>query len=541
MASWKTDWPGAAWNDLALKQIGERAVLTYRELPASLYHTLVKSAARFGAKSAIVDNQDKSWSYHRLLELTDAFAACLHGAYGVRKGDHVGLLLYNGIEFCVAFLALSKLGAVTVPLPGKYKQPEILSLAEKADVTTMICEADYYSWFRSMEENGGKRIPSLNSEAEYGFAYLPPAQTPAEAAGEPDDPAIIMFTSGTTSQSKGVLLKNYNIMHAIEAYRRTLQITEEDRSIIAVPIYHITGMVALLGLFLSAGGTLWLHHKVDAARMLQCAIDQKLTFIHASPTVFHLLLEEREHFPEIPSLRSFACGSSNMPSQSIRKLKSWLPNVDFHTVYGLTETSSPGTIFPISAADSPYIGSSGVPIPGVEVKIVNEHGVTQKNGVVGEILVHGAVVLENYYRLETKAIDPAGWLYTGDLGYLNNHGYLYVVDRIKDMINRGGEKICSFDVENELHGLLGVAEAAVVGLPDEKYGEVPVALIQLEPDTKISGEQIRNALIPLMARYKVPVRFLFTDQIPRTPNGKTDKKAIRALFALQKKTEAASC
>ena len=162
-----------------------------------------------------------------------------------------------------------------------------------------------------------------------------------------------------------------------------------------------------------------------------------------------MLLSESPNFPELPSLLSLACGSSNMPAGKLRKYHEWLPDMVFHTVYGLTETSSPATIFPDNACTSEYIGSSGLPIPGTDFKILDESGTKCPKAKVGEIWISGSVVLDSYYKLETDSLKD-GWLGTGDLGYMTSDGYLYVVDRKKDMINRGGEKIWSFDVENEL-------------------------------------------------------------------------------------------
>lgn len=530
MVSWQDYWPQKIWNDMQMKKIGAKEVITFPDLPLSLAHALNNSANRFRDKTAIVDNWHNKYTYASLMEMVNKFASYLHWELHIQKGSHVALMLYNSIEFCVAFLALNKLGAITVPLPVKYQKQEVLSLAKKANVSFVICEEQFAGWF---EFDQGQSIPCihpLNHEKAYGFEYLFTKDFPqVDTAGTLEDSAFIIFTSGTTSKSKGVLLKNYNVMHAIVAYQRTLQIDCSDKTIIPIPIYLVTGMVALLGLFLFAGGTVYLHKYFDAKRVLQCAVDEKITFLHASPTVFSLLLSEKEQFPKIPTLRSFACGSSNMPPENIRRIKKWLPNVDFHTVYGLTETSSPATLLPNGAADSPYIGSSGVPVPGNQLKIVDKNGMEQDAGKVGEVLVSGSTVLEEYYQLQSEAITPDGWLHTGDLGYCNEHGYLFIVDRIKDMINRGGEKICSFDVENQLNCLNGILEAAVVGIPDKKYGEVPVAAVQ-SADPNWTQEKIQETLKTKLAKYQIPIRIQFFDKIPKTPNGKIDKKTLRQLF-----------
>ena len=521
-------WPEEVYAGLEETVIGGRKVCTYKGMPDSLYHALQRTAERCPDRSALVDDDGSTYSYREFQKMVDLFADYLYEVKKVRKGCHVGMLLGNRIEFCVAYLALCRLGAVVVSLPGKYQKPELLLLVEKADLFALICEKKYAEWF-----SGYRQIDVVvcaEDCRQYGFADVLKGYTAKEMmapVGRPEDPVILMFTSGTTSMSKGVLLKNYNVMQSVEAYQKVLQVTENDRSLVATPMYHITGLVCILALFLKIGGTLYLQKKVDPDRMLRCMIINKITFYHASPTVFSLLLDKRAEYPEVPDLRSFACGSGNMTPENIRRLHEWMPQAQFHTVFGMTETSGAGTIFPGGAADSPYIGSSGIPMPDLRVEIRNEEGTELKTGEVGEICLKGSFVLERYYNYETDAVTEDGWLKTGDLGYLNEAGYLYVVDRKKDMINRGGEKICSYDVENELSHLPGVMEAAVVAVPDEKYMEVPAAMLRIEKDSGWNGSRIQEALKSRMARYKIPVVYAFVDEIPKTCNGKVDKRTIR--------------
>lgn len=523
-------WSEAITSGMHREIIKNRELWIYDGVPTSPYDMLVHGSRTHSDKTAIIDNNGRCYSFCDLLGLVDQFAALLHGRYQVQMGSHVGLILYNCVEFAVAFLAISKLRAVTVPLPSKYQKPEVLSLATKADVELVVCDEAFASWF---VDSGIEQIVCRGYAEGYGFRYLMEdfASTGnVFSAAQMEDTAIIMFTSGTTAMSKGVVLKNYNIAHTIEAYRRMFRITDQDRSVIATPIYHVTGMIALLGLFLYVGGTLWLLNKVDPKRVLSCVKENELTFFHASPTVYHLLLEQRELFPSLPTLTRMACGSSNMPAGSIRKIKAWLPQVEFYTIYGMTEVSSPATTFPACATTSPYIESSGVPIPGLDLKIVDEAGDEVPNGEVGEIVMYGTGVLEEYYKQKSDLITADGWLKSNDLGYINEEGYLWIVDRKKDMINRGGEKICAYDVENVLHNLAEISEAVVVGIPDKMYNEIPVAAVKFEHGCFLTEEEITAYLRTQIARYQIPVKFCFVEEIPRTVNGKPDKNGVRALF-----------
>lgn len=528
-------WDVSVTGDMVEKCMPEAGnIWTFPNLPDNVYEAVKKIASVYAEKTALVSDEGRAYSYRDFLERCQEFSAYLYGVKGVRAGSHVGIMLHNTPEYCIAYYALSRLGAVTICLPSKYKRAEVLSLAKRSDMEYLICETEYAGWFR--EDYAEEQIACAAENAGYDALYekwekreQDLENLAALSSGKPEANAMILFTSGTTSMSKGVLLKNYQVMHAIEAYRRILQVTEEDISVIATPIYHITGLAALLGLFLSTGGTLYLHKRFNAGRVIREAREYGVTFLHASPTVFHLFLQEGEHTPEIPGLVTLACGSSYMAKEKLRRLHRWLPNSQFHTVYGLTETSSPATIFPGDAAESERIGSSGRPIPGMEFKIVDEERRELPCGQVGEIAVKGCNVVVSYYRQHTESLED-GWLYTGDLGYFDEDSYLYVVDRKKNMINRGGEKIWCYDVENELTSIEGVLDAAVVGLPDEVYGEVPAAVVEIEKGCALTVGDIRQYLHGRIAKYKIPVKIMEVEEIPQTVNGKPDKGKIQELL-----------
>lgn len=531
MINGTTLWNRSYTADMTEKTFSGKTYLTYPGLPANLYEALVRSAGLYPDKTAVVDDNDKAYTYSELKDMTDQFSSYLYYISDVKPGQKAGIMMYNSIEFCVAFLALAKLGAVVIPLPSKYSENEVLSLAAKADLQYIICDEKFYDWFVPLETSGLNLLKSSRRQGGYGFSYMRAAYlAPTPSLGREADDALIMFTSGTTSQSKGVIIKNYSIMHAIVSYQRIFQITDQDIALIPIPIYLVTGLVALLGLFLYTGGTVYLHKFFDAKRVLQYVKEKEVTFLHAAPAVFSLLLREKNSFPSLPSLRLLACGSSNMSKEKLAEIHRWLPCAVFHTVYGLTETSSPATIFPGDASTSSYIGSSGLPIPGTCFRILDESGSELPVGEVGEIAIRGTVLLDRYYQKGTGELDEDGWLRTGDLGYFNHEGYLFIVDRKKDMINRGGEKIWSFDVENELYRLDGIDEAAVVGIPHEVYGEVAAAAVKLSPGSTLSEVQIQELLRGRIAKYMIPARILFLDELPLTPNNKVNKSAIRKLF-----------
>ena len=495
----------------------------YKDMPTSLYASLYRAQKLYPDKCCIIDDNNKRYTYKEFFILVENFARSLFHKYGVSPKQHVGVLLYNSIEFCVTIYALNKLGAVAVPLPTKYKQLEIENLLIRANLSGIIFHADFKDYFANNDDifkicmditklNLGRNMLAC---PDYSF--------------ELTNPAVMMFTSGTTSQSKIVLMANYNIMHAIAIYQKIFNITENDRTLLSVPAYHVTGLIAIMGLFVHCGACLWLHKFFNAERVLETMKKYKLTFFHASPTVFSLLLAQKDLYPKLPAMRLMACGSGNMPKSKIKQLKAWLPKIQFRTVYGLTETTSPATIFPNDASNSPYIGSSGKIIPGMKIAICDEQGKCLPTGEVGTIMLKGTTVAVGYYQNNAN-LTINGWLDTGDIGYINKEGYLYITDRKKDMINRGGEKICSFDIENLLTDIAGISEAAVVGIADEQYGEVAAAMIVVDKNFDLNQAKIQAILKQEVAKYKNPTKIIFVDKLPLTCNGKVDKRTIREIL-----------
>lgn len=507
------------------------SVFSYENIPPSLYHALQETTARSPDKIAFYDNWERSYSYSDFLQMVDFMAVYLKEVFKVSKGSHVGILLHNSIEFCVSFFAVVKLGAVAVPFPSKYREPEIERLIRKADLKVLLYSETFEQWIMDYKLEEVGLLKSLNEETGYGYRHLSfEGLGTFEGAGSLEDEAIIMFTSGTTSQSKGVVLCNYNVMNAVAVYKRILGITSEDKTIIPVPIYHITGLVALLGLFVYCGGTVHLYRRYDAKRILTCIRDNDITFMHGSPTVFGLMLDYSEEFPQLPSLRILACGGSYMPKVKMKEIHKWIPNTKFQIVYGMTETSSPALIFPDDAPTSIYVGAAGKPIPGIEFKFLDEQKKELGCGQVGEIWVRGNVVTKGYYKVDTELISRDHWLDTGDMGYCNEDGYVYIVDRKKDMINRGGEKIWCTDIEEELLRIPDIKDAAVVGIPDAVYGESAAAVVVIRTGAALTAEDIYKDLQKKVAKYKIPSRILFLPEIPKMPSLKINKIRIKSMF-----------
>ncbi|PFG39048.1 fatty-acyl-CoA synthase/long-chain acyl-CoA synthetase [Georgenia soli] len=519
-------WDAAVTTGLRDVEAGGRVVRVFDDAPPSLYASLAATAARQPGDVALTEEDGRRCTFAELLAAVERFAGVL--SERVRPGERVAFLLDTSIEFAVALYAANRLGAVVVPVPTKYREPEVESLLERAGAVLVIADRR----FESLECLTGGAVPVLWADRDHvdELWSKDPARPAPVPSQDPDADAVLMYTSGTTARSKGVLLTNRNAGHAIVAYERTLGLGAGDSTILPVPIYHITGLVAVLGLFVHIGGRVHLQRRFDAVRVLETARDEAVTFLHASPTVFTMLLQLADRFPDLPHLRSMACGAAHMPVSRLEELHAWLPGMAFHTVYGLTETSSPALVFPGDSATSPHRGSSGIPIPGLVVAIRRPDGSEAEVGERGEIWLRGTNVLRRYDGLDTPALTADGWLSTGDVGYADAAGYVYVVDRTKDMINRGGEKVWCIDVEEELRRLPGVRDAAVVGVPHSVYGEEPAALLAVDAGAAVDPGTIPAALRARLATYQIPRHYRFCEELPLTPNLKVDKKAVRRLF-----------
>ncbi|WP_455137765.1 class I adenylate-forming enzyme family protein [Thermophilibacter sp.] len=519
-------WNRALQRDMVTRSFGGREVTTFRDLPQSLYHALAATAARTPDATAIVDDWGRPTSFSALLAHTDELAAHLAGL-GVGRGDHVGLLMHADLEFAVALFAIAKIGAVCVPVPTKYREPEVASLMRAADLGALVTGEEFSAWEASFPVPAERVVWSRGVERGYGFAGL--AGAPVEACGAPEDPVIMMFTSGTTSAAKGVVLRNYNVCHAAMTYARLMGTTPDDRCLIPIPIYHVTGLIALLVQFVLVGATTYLHRLFDARRVLACVRDDEITYLHGSPTAFAELLPLREEFCELPSVRVMLSGSSYEPLPAMRAFHDWMPTATFQVVYGMTETASPALLFPLDSPTSVFAGATGKPVPGVDVKIVDESGAEVACGEVGELMVRGACVTEGYYGRVAAGPDAEGWLATGDMARANAEGMVWVVDRKKDMINRGGEKVWCSALEEIVCELPFVSACCVTGIPDELYGEVPVAAVVSAPGFSPTERELQQALAGRIAHFKIPVHVVFVDAIPQTRGEKPDRAAVRAL------------
>lgn len=511
------------WPDTVLKldQRGTRfdhKSTSYVGTPANLFEALETSSLRFPNKPAVVLENGDNYTFAQLKTMSLEVAARLSGR-GVTCGSKVGLLLDNSIELFTALYAVSRLGAVSVMLPGKLKTPALMELVEHAKPDLTIVEPEWLDPF----EKSSYLVDTFNGiqTGESSDNCIP------EIRPSGHDLALMMFTSGTSSMPKAVAISNDNIIQAAVSYERVFNLNENDRLIFGVPLYHVTGVVAVIAQITLTGCTLYLQRRFNPERFLTWAREIEATYIHASPTVFELMLRAWPEGFEIPSIRILACGAANMPKSRIIRLKNKLPEAEFRTIYGMTETTSPATIFPFDAGNSEQIGASGWAIPGIDLRIVTEDGSEVVDGEIGEIEVRGSTVCLGYVDATGK-IEEFDWLSTGDLGFVNDNGFLHVIDRKKDQINRGGEKIYPHVVEEAISSIDGVVDACVVGIDDELYGEIPAALYVA--NREITSGYIATALKETLASYSIPRVIIRVAEIPKTVGLKADRKTAKKIL-----------
>ncbi|MBO1520702.1 class I adenylate-forming enzyme family protein [Oceanisphaera pacifica] len=493
----------------------------------SLYQSLELSAQRWPDRQAFIVG-DQSITYRVFLQRVKEVAGLLLHKFELQKNDKIILAIGNEISFCEVFYAAMSLGIIVVPVSTKMTSDEVASLVQQVMPSWVLCHDDHIEKYTDSLSFKSKTTTLSQWELLSSKGLNPVVASDVCH----DDTAIIIFTSGTTGQPKGAIISHGNLLHGITSYQSAFSLTEKDSTILAVPIYHITGLAAILGLFIHIGGTINLQRKFNAKIILECIENQNITFMHGSPTVFILLCNEFKTSKtnyKLGSLKKVVCGGGHLNNGTIKTIKSIFKNTDIHPVYGLSETSSPASIFVEDLSSHNKLGSSGKAIPGVEFLIKSKDGETLTNGETGLLWVRGPVVIKSYWNnpLANKESFEDGWFNTGDLAYIDNDNYIYIQGRLKDMINRGGEKIYSLEVENILSAYPGINEVALVPFPSEIYGEEPMAFIIADRDHPITTKELLVWAHTKLTKYKIPKKIIFVENFPRTKNGKISKKILK--------------
>jgi long-chain acyl-CoA synthetase len=497
-------------------------------------------------------------TYRELDQLTDAFAAGLADS-GFTKGDRVALYLQNVPQFVIAQIGTWKAGGIAVSINPMNRERELELLLTDSGARVLVClQGLYRDVAASVIGNTGVQTVITTSELEYqtrndarvfaGIERIPCegtldlAELLARFAGHappvvslaPEDVAFLTYTSGTTGPPKGAMTTHRNVVFNAQTYRDWIGIGPNDVVLGVAPLFHITGLVGHIAISLLTGARLVLMYRLDPALTIETVEAERVTFTVGSITVFIALMNVPDVDKDaLASLTKIYSGGAPIPPSTVKAFQSAFGHY-IHNIYGLTETTSPSHAVPFGA-EAPVDEASGalsvgVPVYNTVVRIVGDAGQDLPAGEIGELVTTGPQVVAGYWNKpdESAAALSGGSLRTGDVGYMDERGWFYIVDRKKDQINAGGYKVWPREVEDVLYEHEAVREAAVVGVPDPYRGETVKAFVSLRPGASLTEEELIAFAKERMAAYKYPRQIEFLDEIPKTVTGKLLRRELRA-------------
>lgn len=466
-------------------------------------------------------------------------AAALAGGlsrHGVGQGDVVALLSYNCPEFLETIFAANYLGATAMPINWRLAAPEVRYILEHSGARALVCDASLVELAdeatRGLEATLVRACVSpVAREAWTTLADL--RAIPGGAARVPaaaDDVHRLMYTSGTTGRPKGVMITHANLAWKNLAHIVEFGFTASDLGLACGPLYHVGALDLTTTSLIAAGATIIIHRSFDAADVVTELERSRVTTVWLAPAMVNAIMalpgiEQRD----LTSVRVVINGGEKMPIPLIERIQRVFSSAWFADAYGLTETVSGDTFLDRENLVS-KLGSVGRPCLYLELDVWDTEGNSVRPGEPGEIVMRGPKVFKGYWRDPdaTAAAFAGGWFHTGDIGVRDDDGYLFIVDRLKDMIVSGGENIAGSEVERVLYEHASVLEVAVVGRPDDRWGEVPVAFVALRPDGTATTDELLEHCRAQLARFKVPRAITFVDALPRNPSGKVLKRELRA-------------
>jgi acyl-CoA synthetase (AMP-forming)/AMP-acid ligase II len=537
--------PGAPYE----VQVDEHGLRYYKNAPANLVEAFAVARDHGDREFLIYEGERRS--FNDLMDEADAIGAALQ-ARGVRKGERVALAMRNYPEWMAIFLAVTRIGAVIVPVNSWGKPDDIAYTVEDSGARLVFCDQQRYNGIADIFRDKGidAIIARPASDADpIGLApfvadFHGKAPTPVEI--NPDDTAMIMYTSGTSGKPKGAVSSHRAICQALynmecaaiaaamtngELIGAMLERGFEPTSLLAVPLFHVSGCHAQFLANLRGGRRIVMMYKWDVDRALEYVEKERVTSIAAAPSMILDLLESPKFGQaDTSSLFSLGIGGAATPPRVVKLLDEKMPQNFSGTGYGMTETNAQGA----SATGRAFHdkrGTAGFPHPIVELRICDEQGSDLPGGETGEIWVRSATNIKEYWhRPEANAEDfRDGWLKTGDIGYIDNEGFLFLADRAKDMIIRGGENIYPIEIENELLEMDEVKEVAAIGVPHERFGEEVAVVIHLHVDASLEADKLIEFAKERLAAYKVPTKVVFREEaLPRNPSNKVIKPVLKS-------------
>lgn len=453
-------------------------------------------------------------------------------AAGLAPGDRTVLICPSCPEFLIELLGAHAAGLAAVavnPLSTTRELDYILNDSGARLIVAHPAVADAAKAAAAGNDVGFEALPLVSDEGPVVKAGPDGTIGFDRADFEWNDLAALLYTSGTTGKPKGAMLSLGNFVSATDIVREMIMITPDDRSATGLPLFHVFGLAAMSLPALAAGVPLTLFPRWDPQAFVSALAEDAVTIISGVPTMWMSVLTNAPN-GQAPNLRLVSSGGASIAGEVIRKVESRL-DAPLAEGYGLTETSGLGTFNPLFGTRK--VGSVGVAAPGFEVKIIDPDGSLLPAGEVGEVVLRGPAVMLGYWKkpeATAEVLDAEGWFRTGDLGRLDDDGYLFIVDRIKDLIIHGGYNVYPREVEEVLYEIPGVAQASVVGTPDEKYGQQVTAVIALSPGAQLDAAEVERFTRESLASYKIPRIIEFVEELPKGPSGKILKREIVAMY-----------
>jgi long-chain acyl-CoA synthetase len=489
----------------------------------NLAANLTASAEVLGEKTALkLDELEMSY---RALDTASARVAGLLAQRGIGPGERVGVMLPNVPEFAVVYYGVLRAGGVVVPMNPLLKEREVAFYLGDSGARLV------FAWHGFAEAaEAGAREPGTDclfvTPGEFArlLSEVEPAAEPLDRA--PDDTAVILYTSGTTGTPKGAELTHSNLTSNVATVVALHSFSERDVLLGALPLFHSFGQTCSMNATIASGATLSLIPRFDAGRALGIIERDGATVFQGVPTMYSALLHhpERESF-NTSTLRVCVSGGASLPAEVLRGFEEAF-GCTLLEGYGLSETS------PVASSNRPdrerRPGSVGVPIDGVQIRIVDENGAEVPIGARGEIVIRGPNVMKGYWGRPDATAETIrdGWFHTGDIGVMDEDGYFFIVDRLKDMIIRGGYNVYPREVEEVLYEHPAVREVAVVGVPDPELGEEVAAAVALKEGAAADEDELRDFVKARVAPYKYPRLISFFPDLPKGPSGKIVKREI---------------
>jgi acyl-CoA synthetase (AMP-forming)/AMP-acid ligase II len=456
---------------------------------------------------------------------------------GLMFGDVVALLSYNSTDFLATIFAANWLGAVAMPINWRLASAEIRYLLENSGARALVCDealVDLANDATTAFDSSLLRIcmSPRSMDSWVRFADVEGESPVPRAAVKGDDVHRLMYTSGTTGRPKGVMITYANLAWKNYAHITEFGYTSSDVGLACGPLYHVGALDLVATTMIAIGAQTIIHRTFDPSRVAEEIERSKVSTVWMAPAMIRAVLDEpgvEEH--DLSSVRVIIAGGEKLPIPFINRIQRTFRSAWLADAYGLTETVSGDTFLDRQSTKS-KLGSVGRACLYLDLEIWDERGKAVPPGERGEVVLRGPKVFKGYWRDPTATSNAfaGGWFHTGDVGIKDEDGYVYIVDRLKDMIITGGENVAGSEVERILYEHPAVVEVAVVGRPDERWGEVPVAYVVLRPESGATSDELIEHCRQQLAKFKVPKDVTFVRALPRNPSGKVLKRELRNLF-----------